>query len=99
MKFKRVHLVRGALMCEVGRCGRRKRGLMEASERYVILLCEACEEWTVLGGPLLVWRSESTTFGCRCGEQLTLANRIDSGEVNMSATTTAAKPLTSLPYL
>ena len=72
---------------------------MEASERYVILLCEACEEWTVLGGPLLVWRSESTTFGCRCGEQLTLANRIDSGEVNMSATTTAAKPLTSLPYL
>ena len=46
---------------------------MEGSERVVILVCEACGERTVLGGPLSVWRSESTTFGCECGEQLTLA--------------------------
>jgi hypothetical protein len=46
---------------------------MEGSERVVILACEACGERTVLGGPLSVWRSESITFGCECGEQLSLA--------------------------
>ncbi len=50
---------------------------MESSEKDVILVCEMCGEWTVLGGPLAVWRSESTIFGCECGERLTLSNRLD----------------------
>ncbi len=36
---------------------------MEGSEKDVILMCEVCGERMVLGGPLAVWRSESTTFG------------------------------------
>jgi hypothetical protein len=71
---------------------------MRNSERDIILICEACGERTMLGGPLAVWRSESTTFGCECGERLTLADRLDSGEPNQVAATTAAKPPTSLLY-
>ena len=66
---------------------------MRDSER-IILECEACGERTVLGGPLSVWRSESTTFGCECGERLTLADRLDAGEV----TTAASELSTSLLY-
>lgn len=69
---------------------------MEASERDIILVCEVCGERTVLGGPLAVWRSDSTTFGCECGERLTLAGRLDSGESNKVAATAAAEPPTSL---
>ena len=68
---------------------------MEGSERDIILMCEVCGERTVLGGPLAVWRSERTTFGCECGERLTLADRLDSGESNKVATTVAAKTPTS----
>jgi hypothetical protein len=70
---------------------------MRDSER-VILLCEVCGERTVLGRPLAVWRSASTTFECECGERLTLADRLDSGESNQVAATAAAKPPTSLFY-
>jgi hypothetical protein len=63
---------------------------MRDSERDIILACEACGERTVLGGPLSVWRSESTTFRCECGERLTLADRLDLAEV-----TTAAAELSS----
>ncbi len=69
---------------------------MEGSEKDVILICEVCGGRTVLGGPLAVWRSESTTFGCECGERLTLADRLDSGGSNKA--TAAAKPSTSLLY-
>jgi hypothetical protein len=69
---------------------------MEASERDVILVCEVCGERTALGGPLAVWRSENTTFGCECGERLTLANRLDSRESNNMLTTAATKTPTSL---
>ncbi len=72
---------------------------MEDSDRDIILVCEVCGERTVLGGPLAVWRSESTTFGCECGERLTLADRLDSGESNKVATTVAAKPPTSVLHL
>ena len=65
---------------------------MESSEKDVILVCEVCGEWTVLGGPLAVWRSESTIFGCECGERLTLADRLDSGGSNKATATAAAKP-------
>ena len=67
---------------------------MEGSED-IILVCEVCSERTVLGGPLAVWRSESTTFGCECGEQLTLADRLDAGTSNKVATHLVAKPLTT----
>jgi hypothetical protein len=90
MRFKQVHLVTSELMCEVGG--------MEDSERDIILVCEVCGERTVLGGPLSVWRSESTTFGCGCGEQLTLADRLDPGGSNEASTTAAAEPPTSLLY-
>jgi hypothetical protein len=71
---------------------------MEGSERDIILVCEVCGERTVLGGPLTVWRSDSTTFRCECGERHTLANRLNSGGSNKVATTAAAKPPTSLIY-
>ena len=71
---------------------------MRDSERDIVLVCEVCGERTVLGGPLAVWRSESTTFGCGCGERLTLADRFDSGELNKVATPRAAKLPTLLRY-
>ncbi len=67
---------------------------MRDAERDIVLACEVCGERTVLGGALAVWRSESTTFSCECGEQLTLADRPDPGESNR----VTAKPLTSLHY-
>ena len=82
-----------------------ERECMEGCERDVILVCEACGERTVLGGPLAVWRSESTTFRCGCGEQLTLAARLASGTSNEAVTThrnrrvpgSTASSLTDLP--
>jgi hypothetical protein len=68
---------------------------MEGSEKDIILVCEVCSERTVLGGQLAVWRSESTTFGCECGVQLTLADRLDAGKSNKVATPVASKPLTT----
>ena len=72
---------------------------MEGFERDVILVCEVCGDRTVLGGPLAVWRSDSTTFGCGCGERLTLADRPDSVGSNKAVTTVAARPPTSVLYL
>jgi hypothetical protein len=69
---------------------------MEDSERDIILVCEVCGERTVLGGPLSVWRSGSITFGCECGERLTLANHLESRESSRVAAIVAAKPPTSL---
>jgi hypothetical protein len=43
----------------------------------VILICEECGERTVLGGPLEVWLSGSTTFECGCGERLTLSDQLE----------------------
>jgi hypothetical protein len=71
---------------------------MEGSERDIILVCEVCGERTVLGGPLAVWRSGRTTFGCECGERLTLADRLDAGESNKVAAIAATKTPTSLLY-
>ena len=47
------------------------------TSRRVILVCQDCGERTVLGEPLAVWCSGSTRFGCACGRELTLANRLD----------------------
>ena len=71
---------------------------MEDSERDIILVCGVCGERTVLGGPLAVWRSQSTTFGCGCGERLTLADRLDSGESYEVPAVAASKPPTSFLY-
>jgi hypothetical protein len=45
------------------------------NEPVVVLVCKECEELTVLGGPLSVWLSGSTSFECGCGRRLTLADR------------------------
>ena len=50
---------------------------MNGSSGRVILVCERCGEQTVLGGPLSVWCSKNTRFGCECGRELTLADRLD----------------------
>ena len=50
---------------------------MESPSGNIVLLCEECEERTILGGPLAVWRSTSTSFGCECGKRLTLSDRLD----------------------
>ena len=50
---------------------------MNGSSKMVILVCEECGERTVLGRPLSVWYAQSTRFGCECGRELTLADRLD----------------------
>jgi hypothetical protein len=62
---------------------------MEGSVRNVVLMCEGCGGRTVLGGPLSVWRSGSTSFECECGAQLTLSQQLDSSEANNPAETRA----------
>jgi hypothetical protein len=68
---------------------------MEGSESEIILACGVCGERTVLAGPLAVWSSPSTTFGCGCGERLTLADRLDSGESYEVPAVAASRPPTS----
>ena len=55
---------------------------MEGSVRNVVLVCEGCGRRTVLGGPLSVWRSGSTSFECECGAQLTLSQQLDHSEAD-----------------
>ena len=63
---------------------------MEGSVRNIVLVCEKCGGRTVLGGPLSVWRSGSTSFECECGAQLTLSHQLDPSEANKQAETRAA---------
>ncbi len=66
---------------------------MDGSSRTVILACEECGERTVLGGPLSVWYSKSTRFGCECGRELTLADRLDQLSVGRARDVlSAARP-------
>lgn len=53
---------------------------MEGSGKDVVLKCEGCGERIVLGGPLSVWSSGRTSFGCECGAQLTLSQQLDTSE-------------------
>ncbi len=62
---------------------------MEGSVRNVVLVCEGCGGRTVLGGPLSVWRSGSTSFECECGARLTLSHQPDSSETDEPAETRA----------
>jgi hypothetical protein len=66
--------------------------------RRVILVCEECGERTVLGEPLSVWCSGSTRFGCECGRQLTLADRLDQKEVGGAEGATSVAPPTLWLY-
>jgi hypothetical protein len=65
---------------------------MEGSVRNVVLVCEECGGRPVLGGPLSVWRSGSTSFECECGAQLTLSHQLDSLETDKAAGTRAGAP-------
>jgi hypothetical protein len=56
---------------------------VNGSSERVVLICEECGERTVLGGPISVWRSESTFFGCECGKHLTLADSVDHEKVEV----------------
>ena len=58
---------------------------MEGSVRNVVLVCEGCGARTVLGGPLSVWRSGSTSFECECGAQLTLSQQLDDAVADEQA--------------
>jgi hypothetical protein len=62
---------------------------MEGSVRNVVLACEECGGRTVLGGPLSVWRSGSTSFGCECGAKLTLSHQFEPLETGRPADTRA----------
>jgi len=62
---------------------------MEGSVKNVVLVCEVCKGRTVLGGPLSVWRSGSTSFECECGAQLTLSHQLDPQETDKPAETRA----------
>jgi hypothetical protein len=63
---------------------------MEGSVRNVVLECQGCRARTVLGGPLSVWYSGSTSFECECGAQLTLSQQLDHAEVDEQAEGRAA---------
>ena len=65
---------------------------MNGSSKRVILVCEEYGERTMLGGPLSVWYSESTHFGCECGRELTLADRLDQ-QRNATSAARSASPL------
>ena len=71
---------------------------MNGSSRRVILVCEECGERTVLGGPLSVWYSQSTRFGCECGRELTLADRLDQQRVGRARDVMSAEGPVSLRY-
>jgi hypothetical protein len=43
----------------------------------VILICEECGERLVLGEPEEVWLSTRTRFECECGEDVSLASRLE----------------------
>ena len=58
---------------------------MEGSVKDVVLQCEGCGERIVLGGPLSVWSSGRTSFGCECGAQLTLSQQLDTSEADRRA--------------
>jgi hypothetical protein len=52
----------------------------------------------VLGGALSVWYSESTHFGCECGRELTLADRLDQQRVSRAGEVTNTGRPTSPLY-
>jgi hypothetical protein len=68
------------------------------SSKSVILVCEECDERTVLGEPLAAWYSEGTHFGCECGRELTLTDRLDQQRGSSAGNATRAARATSPLY-
>lgn len=54
--------------------------MMGCSSRRVILVCERCGERLVLGEPEKVWLSTRTLFECECGQDVSLASRLEKTE-------------------
>lgn len=70
---------------------------MNGSSRRVLLVCEECGDRTVFGGPLSVWYSQRTRFGCECGRELTLADRLDQQTASKAnGITSAVRPASPL---
>jgi hypothetical protein len=70
---------------------------MNGFSRGVVLVCEECGDRTVLGGRLSAWYSESTRFGCECGRELTLADRLDRQRASkVGDVESAVSPVSSL---
>jgi hypothetical protein len=63
---------------------------MEDSIKDVVLQCEGCGERTVLGGPLSVWSTGHTSFGCECGALLTLSQQLAPSKPDKRASRRAA---------
>ncbi len=59
--------------------------------RSLVLVCEECGEQVVLLGSLPTWRSERAVFECGCGEDLTLANRLEADTTELAAIPEARK--------
>jgi hypothetical protein len=53
---------------------------MGGSSEHVILVCEQCGERLVLGEPEVVWLSTRTLFECECGQDVSLASRLEKTE-------------------
>ena len=75
------------------------------SERFIewsgriVLECNECGEALILLGREEDWRSERTFFECRCGQTLTLMNRVDEGILTPEEDRTARELLRSLGTL
>jgi hypothetical protein len=70
---------------------------MNGSSKGDILLCDECGERMMLNGPLSVWSLATTSFGCKCGERLTLADSLDHRGFGEAGGTTKASLPASLP--
>ena len=72
--------------------------VVDGSSKGDILVCQECGERMVLNRFLPAWPLEATSFGCECGERLTLADGLDhSGFGEASGTTKASQPTSSPP--
>jgi len=71
---------------------------VSSPSKRVILVCKECGERMVLGRPLSVWYSESTHFGCECGRELALADRLDQQRVSRAEEATNTGRPTSPLY-
>ena len=62
--------------------------------RGYILVCEECGARMVIDGPISVWLSGTTSFGCECGERIVAAERRErKGFGEARRATNAASPL------
>ncbi len=64
---------------------------MSSGLRSIVLVCEECGERVVLLGSLSTWRSERAVFECGCGEDLTLANRLEEDTTELATIPEARK--------